>query len=278
MQFYLTFTQPSTNNSFNISELTFAQYRTLNKFIGNKNNNHIEEYFNHIIRSNSNVNSFTNFDKFLILFLLRLASVSSEIEVTSGSFTKKTSIIPILNQLQQINKSFEKTFQYEDFVLEVNLPKKLFFNDIYDPLCFSIQEIIINNKPINYNSLTDKEKIDIFDKLPSSIITNLRAYHNEVTHVFKTCEIKLFNEDQAFTITPFDNNMFELLKVLFTVNLKSLYELQYILVSKLFYTAEYIDKNTLVENLILKNILEAEMNQLKEERQKGVENKPAGYK
>jgi len=278
MQFHLSFTQPSTNQSFNVSELTFEQYRTLNKFIGNKNNNHIESYFNYIIKNNSNCCVLTNFDKFLLLFLLRLASVSSEIEVTSGSFTKKTSIIPIFSQLQSINKSFKKTFQHENFILQTDLPEKLFFNDIYDPLCFSINEIIINNKPIKFCSLTEQEKINIFDKLPSSIIADLRAYQNEVVHIFKKCEIKLFNDDQTFTISPFDNNMFEFLKVLFTINLKNLYELQYILVNKLFYSAEYIDKNTIVENLILKNILEAEMAQLKEERQKGVENKPPGYK
>jgi len=278
MQFHLTFTQPSTSKIFTVKELTFEQYRILNKFIGNKNNKHIDEYFNHIIESNSNATLLTNFDKFLLLFLLRLASISSEVEISSGKFTKKTSIIPIFTQLQSLSKSFKRTFTHDNFTLETDLPKNLCFNDVYDPLCFSIQEIIINGAPINYSSLSDEEKIAIFEKLPSSIISDLRAYQNEVSSVFKQCEIKLFDSDQSFIVSPFDNNMFEFIKVLFTTNLKSLYELQYILVSKLFYSAEYIDKNTLVENLILKNILETEMNQLKEERQKSVENKPQGYK
>lgn len=278
MQFHLTFTQPSTNEIFTVKELTFEQYRILNKFIGNKNNKHIDEYLNHIVEHNSNATLLTNFDKFLLLFLLRLASISSEVEISSGSFTKKTSIIPIFTQLQSLNKSFKHTFTHDNFTLETDLPRNLFFSDVYDPLCFSIQEITINDKPINYSSLSDQEKITIFEKLPSSIISDLRVYQNEVSAIFKNCEIKLFDNDQSFTVSPFNNNMFEFIKVLFTTNLKNLYELQYILVSKLFYSAEYIDKNTLVENLILKNILETEMSQLKEERQKSVENKPQSYK
>ena len=52
--------------------------------------------------------------------------------------------------------------------------------------------------------------------------------------------------------------MLELLRALFSSNLSSLYELQYVLVSKAQYSPEYIDKNTLAENLVLQNLLEQE--------------------
>jgi hypothetical protein len=73
-------------------------------------------------------------------------------------------------------------------------------------------------------------------------------------------------------INPFNMSLFEMLKLLLTVDLKHLYDIQYALVHKLNFDAFYADNNTLTENIILINNYTEEMSKKMQETRKAMDN------
>ena len=84
MSFFANIYAPTLNLDLRIKELSFLQYKTLNKFITNNKDEHIVSYFDEILKENilekEIVNKLTSYDKFCALFMLRRLSVSPNIE------------------------------------------------------------------------------------------------------------------------------------------------------------------------------------------------------
>jgi hypothetical protein len=70
--------------------------------------------------------------------------------------------------------------------------------------------------------------------------------------------------------------MLEVLKLLYKTNLNNIYELQYLLTSKLHYTPEYLDNCTFIENMIVLKLYEAELKQQEELTKKNGSSKLPG--
>lgn len=279
MSFYLNFTPPSLGTNLKLKEVCFGHYRTLNKFLINNNNLHIVEYFDKIlldcIEEKDVVSSLTNFDKFCGLFLLRCTCISPEIEYNSGPSPKKASLLPLLKKSLDAKTFFSKKVTVnEDIEVSITLPKILYFETQFDALYDSIDEVYFKGKKVIFNN-----KKELVDTLPAQVLNHLKDFSKQVEKDFKPIVLDIgVNEKDRFSLSPYNLSLLEILKALYSTNLKSIIELQYILVSKCRYSAEYIDKNTLAENLIIANIYETEMKRINEEQNKAMEKPGLGNK
>lgn len=269
MPFYINFDAPTLGEKLKVKEITFSQYKTLNKFLINNNNDHIAEYFDKILEEsiieNDKFSKLTNFDKFCALFLLRCTCISPDIEYKEGPLSTKFSLLPFLKRCLDFKTEFTKTIKIDKAEVRVTLPKLLQFETLYDVFYDSISQVFFDGKEIFYPS----NRQDLYDMLPAEITKHIKTFSDEINESFKTLVLEVGKKnEQRVTLSPYNLSLLEILKALYNANLKSILELQYILVSKLFYTPEYLDNNTLAENMVLANIYETEMSKLEKEQSK----------
>jgi len=267
MSFYINFTIPSTKTSVRLKEITFKDYKLINKFLVNKNNTHINECFDRILEKSiiesDNFSSFNNYDKFCALFLLRVTSISPDIEFKDKGMTFKKSLTPFLSECLDFSTTFSKKIYCNKLEIKISLPSSLYFDTIFDAYSNSISKIYLNNKQITISP-------EIINELPAEVNKHIKDFSSTVENSFSSLVFDVLsnNPDDPLRLSPFNLSLFEILKALYTSDLKNLFELHYILVSKLHYAANYIDENTLTENLILFNIYEQEIEKMNEEQKK----------
>jgi len=279
MDFFLSYTTIISKKKLFIKELTFKQLKVLNKFIQNKDEEAINICFESVLLENiQNLNTddvLTNYDKFCLLFLLRLASISPEIELKKQNILTKVNLLPAYNTFFNINLNNNYTIENNSFKIKLSLPKSLHFNNIFDILLSSIDQIDIKTanelKIINFNTLTTEEKKIIFEKLPAYIINDINKTKQNIENAFTNVSLTIDTHNKL-PINPFNMSLFEMLKLLLTVDLKHLYDIQYALVHKLNFDAFYADNNTLTENIILINNYTEEMSKKMQETRKAMDN------
>jgi hypothetical protein len=281
MDFYLNLTLPNIAESLKIRELSFKQLRILNKFLHNKNNAAINFYLEKILEENiidySKKINLNSHDKFCIFLLLRLASVSPEIEIKKENFVKKTSLLPFFTQISSLKTTTPTIIENDNIKIKVSLPKQFHYEDIFSSFSDTIDTIQIKQgEDIIFNQLTQAEKTAIFDNLPASIIESIYTYKQLIETEFKSITLNIDGENNI-ELSPFNASLFEIIKILYFSDLKSLYDIQYLLVSKVNYNAEYLEKNTLLENVILINNYSDEMAKTSDETKKALDiNKNTG--
>jgi len=265
MGFFANIYAPTLSLDLRIKELSFLQYKTLNKFITNNKDEHIVSYFDEILKENilekDTVNKLTGYDKFCALFMLRCLSVSPNIEYKKDNSNFKFPLLPFLNDCLDIKTTFTEAVNIDNIEFTLGLPYKFIFNDMFDAYFGLLHTVNNGSTKIIVNDLTIEEKNELYKTLPISLTQHLKDYLLKVAQDFEKLVLD-FKLVQPITVKPFDLSMLELLKALFSSNLSSLYELQYVLVSKAQYSPEYIDKNTLAENLVLQNLLEQEYDKI----------------
>lgn len=276
MSFYLNYFAPTLQKNLHLKEINFLQYKTLNKFLINNNNLHIQEYFDTILKECLVEDvELTNFDKFCALFLLRCTCISPEIEFYVGTTTKKASLMNFLKKCLDFNVEFSKKIKIDESIeVVLNLPKSFVFETTFDALYETISEVFYNGKRLIYNS-----NAELMEVLPADILTHLKDYSKNLDKEFKNLVLDVgVREKDQFSVSPFNLSMFEVLRALFNSNFRNILELQYLLVSKCRYNPDYVDKNTLMENLILANIYEDEVKKINEEQDKALEKTKPGNK
>lgn len=279
MDFFLSYTTILSKKKVFIKELTFKQLRVLNKFIQNKDDEAINLCFENILKENIQnfdvTDILTNYDKFCLLFLLRLASISPEIELKQQNLVTKVNLLPVYNSFFDVKLDSNYEINTDTFNIKLSLPKSLLFSNIFDILLNSIDEVTIKtsseNKIINFNTFTVEEKRIVFEKLPANVISDINKIKQNIENSFNSIVLAI-DDNNKIRINPFNLSLFETLKLLLTVDLKNLYDIQYALVNKLNFDAFYADNNTLTENIILINNFTEEMTKKAHETRKAMDN------
>jgi len=272
MAFYLNFETPTLKIPLKIKELSFKQFRELNKYILSNNNEFIEGCLNTIIFDNlENKTQFyklTNFDKFCCMLLLRSVCVSPDLEVFQKKQNVKISVSDFLNTCLNFNKEFTKIITQPDIEVTLELPNNFVIQNFLELPHLVIKKVKIQDSTYNFNELDEDIKNDIIETLPGSIIFEIKTFFEETVEKFKALEFKIPSFEEAITLNPFDGTLLELLKLIFRANLSNIYEMQYILVSKLYYTPEYLDDNTFTENLLIIRLFEDEIKRQEDQHKK----------
>lgn len=269
MAFYLNFVPSTLDSSSKIRELSFQQFRELNKYILSNNNIFIESFINTIIFENlENKKDFfklTNFDKFCCMLLLRSVCISPELEIFQKNQNIKVSITDFLNKCLEFNKKFNKTIKQHDLEILLELPHNFVIKNFLELPHLIIKSVKIQDAEYQFNDIDNNLKTEIVEMLPGNVIFEIKSFFDEIVDKFKELEFKIPSFDETIILNPYDGTLLELLKLVFRANLTNIYEMQYILVSKLHYTPEYLDNNTFAENLLLIRLFEDEIKRQEEQ-------------
>lgn len=272
MSFYLNFEPPTLKTSLKIKELSFKQFRDLNKYILSDKNEFIEYYFNNILFENLENKNFyyklSNFDKFCCLLLLRSVSISPELEMFQKKQNVKISVTDFLNSCLNFKQIFNKTITHQNLEVIFGLPNNFIIENFLELPHLMIKSVKIDDSTYNFDDIEINLKNEIIESLPGNVIFEIKTFFDEVVESFKNLEFKIPTLDEALVLNPYDGTLLELLKLVFRANLSNIYEMQYILVSKLHYTPEYLDNNTFAENLLVIRLFEDEIKRQEEQSKK----------
>jgi hypothetical protein len=263
MSFYLNYESPVLKKSFKIKELTFGQFRDLNKYILSNNNIFIESFFDEILTNNLEhkdlLKQLCNYDKFCILVLLRTVNISPELEIFEKNKNFKVPLKDFLNKCLNFTHDTTKTIEHGNIKIKLELPASFVINNLLDLTDMVVKRVEIDNSILNFNEIESELKKEIIETLPANIIFDIKKFYENLVNVFSELSFTLPSINETINLNPFDSSLLEILKLLFRANLKNIYEMQYFMVSKIYYTPEYIDNNTFVENVLLLRLFEDEL-------------------
>lgn len=272
MSFYLNFEPPTLKTSLKIKELSFKQFRELNKYILTNNNTFVEHFINTIIFENlEEKNIFyklTNFDKFCCMLLLRSVCISPELEMFQKKQNIKISISEFLNNCLNFKPNFVKTVVHQNYEITFGLPNSFVIENFLELPHLAIKNVKIEDSLYNFDDIEHSLRNEIIESLPGNVIFEIKTFFDEIVEGFKSLEFKIPNIEEAITLNPYDGTFIEILKLIFRANLTNIYEMQYILVSKLHYTPDYLDNNTFTENLLIIRLFEDEIKRQEEQNKK----------
>jgi len=274
--FYVNFYSPSLKRDLKVKELTFKQYKIVNKFLLNNNNFHIAEYFDNIVSEclieKDVFEQLNNFDKFCLLLLLRCTFVSKDIEYMEGTSTVKIPLLTFLNNCIDFKSEFASEIIIDKLRVNITLPKALYFENLLDAYYSSIDKVFVDSEEVDIFSTSLEEKQKIIEQLPAEVTSHIDNFSKRIIKEFSTLVLTVGMKDtDKVIVSPYNTSMFEILKALFSTNLKNIYEMEYILNSKISLSDRAIEQNTLSENLVLCKIYEAEIAKMNEEQSKSVD-------
>lgn len=276
----LSFKELSTKNQLDIEKLNLFYPQKIDYYLEYHNN------FLKVIESCvENVEDLYNIDivDYLLFCLkLRIISIGNDLELQVKSETEENKYIKLKIDLQMLIQNLlisseqsltEKELFWEDKNLKVtfgwpnikSIQKfyNLYFSDIYfaekilETIPEFIKEVQIKNNIINFNTLDENEKEKILYLFPASIKNQIQEA------ILKN--IKQFSSSDLFQISYFKNQKFnffnliyiEIIKLIFTQNLKRIYE-EIFLLSNYHLNSNYILNMSPSERKIYLSFIEAQ--------------------
>ena len=247
--FTYTASLPQSNQTVDILEFFYSEYKHLNKILLNNDDRVIISFFDNLLRNKCtgiNVQSLCFIDKLIILLTMRSICISPEIEltvtcpITNKPFNYVLQTTDVINALQKINlpenlKTVTKTYKNGSLIVSLALPTALSLQDSDNELISSV----IHNITLNGTDITDK-KTDVQNHLPIEILQDIKEYVTAINTILHDIEIvniiSPFAPNTGFIKVPlniFNNSVLEFLKICFKRGLYSLYELEYFLTKHL---------------------------------------------
>ena len=156
---------------------------------------------------------------------------------TNNNIKIDYSITGIINNvINGINKlNLKKKIEFDNFSVELSIPKKLILDNIDDIYKEIINTIVIDNKIVNFSCLTEEEKDSIISVLPADIsgeiynFFNLNEDFNKIYLIAGKNNIGL----DPISLNLYDKSMFYFIKTIFTDDLMNFYEMQYNVITKI---------------------------------------------
>jgi hypothetical protein len=240
---------PILNKHIKIEPITNRYFFNLVKFITNNDDDSICEYFEFIIQNvildKNLLNELSNIEKFIILLNAKSLSSGNKLQLVGSNQVKTDILISSIlkNIVEKIeNIKFNHIINTEGIEIGISLPKNLKLKNLDDIYKEVINYIKIEDDFILFSSLTQKEKEDIINQIPVSITGDILNYILKIQEDFNKIHIISGNERMGLDTIPlnvFDNTLYYFLKSLFNDNLKNFYELQYVLINKIFMSYDH---------------------------------------
>jgi hypothetical protein len=214
-------------------EITNHHLITIQKYIETDDNellsNHFENLIHNVTVKYENLNLL---DKFLILINIRKNCLGNTIDVLSSDGTKNSIGLTYVTENILNNYKHKKIIEtYNNVKIVCTFPVKIsHFDNFYD----NISMIEIEGNKIYLGDLSITESEEILENIPFQLLKKVK----EQSHQLRQKTINLFEiiNDKKPVSYPFNfksSEIFEMLKLSFTNNLKNLYYNQYIMSSKL---------------------------------------------
>lgn len=233
---------PVINKEIRYCNITNKHHLELLKFVKSNDDSGLYEYLewvlSDILKDKEDYNKLTSVEKFLILLDLRGKSVGDMLQLNTNNNIKiDYSITGIINNvINGINKlNLKKKIEFDNFSVELSIPKKLILDNIDDIYKEIINTIVIDDKIVNFSCLTEEEKDSIISVLPAEIsgeiynFFNLNEDFNKIYLIAGKNNIGL----DPISLNLYDKSMFYFIKTIFTDDLMNFYEMQYNVITKI---------------------------------------------
>jgi len=158
---------------------------------------------------------------------------------------------------------FHQTIQMENFSFKLNWPNinsESFFlkrseNFLYDSVAMFIESFNLDGKVIHMNNFSPIQKIELFDKLPQRYQSKIQESVLKIIKEFSETSFFSENVSQYIKFNFFNLSYQNFLRMLFTEDLKGLYKLYFILMSRNI-PPSYIDSMTIAERNVYFSLIQ----------------------
>jgi hypothetical protein len=282
LSFYYTAYIPSLQRTLKLKELTFKEYKSIVKTITNNNNALIEVAFNELIEKTTDQKHevFTFLDKLLILLTIRSVCILSDIElIVTSPETEKTynvnyRIYDIIQKLITLDLTgYDTIIKTYNSVLEVTfgIPNNLFIDKTNESLFTTIRQIKINDNiiPLERGEIIERLPVNVF-KDAKNFLTELESKINSINLMTVVTPDASPDSSLEVPLTLVENSVLEFLKLCYKRELISIYELEYILTSKLRLPYNVVHESTPAELMLYINFYNKEKNEQQKQQNRTV--------
>ena len=255
-----------------LRELSFTDFKNFTKHLLNDNNALINEFLENLIFKITKNKKLDLFEKIAVLITLRSVCISSMLELqVKCSITNKefnytlnlNDVLKVFNEFikKNINKTFKKITYNEKFIVYLTIPTDLFFNFNEETLYKFIKSIELNGQL--YENLSSEQ----IGNLPYYVLSDVKEFVVNIENIFNEFLFLKINSPFADSITsqlPFSLiqcTFLDFVKIIYKKNLMELYELEYVLMSKLKLNYTLIQNSTFAENMLYLGLYKSEMDE-----------------
>jgi len=228
---------PSIDDSIRFYELCNTHYISIQKYIQNSDDVGLQEYFKYIISRLSTVDiahSMNRVDMFCILAGIRIYSIGDDLNISTTLDGIKArgglSIDSIRNTITNHTRYFKISSApiTSDIEIELTLPCDLYYDSVSHFMYDCLRSVTINNNTHDIKSYTPSQKSNIIDYLPSHSYNIISKYIDNLSTSYPVFSVSNRDEIPIY-INITDNTMYDLIKLMYTDDLKSVYDTMYIL-------------------------------------------------
>jgi len=244
-RFKLKLYVPSLDDRVYFDELKNFYLLNILKFTTNKDSKGLAEYFEYVIRDliqdKSLFHQLDSFDKFIILLQFKAININPElkfkINVKDESKVLAYDIFQEIKNLTEAKLVKEKVLKIDhNFSVHLSIPLKLYIENFDDVFLNCIKFVKIDDQSFSFDALTDDEQNQIFESISGSFLNQIMEFLNESK---KSCQnvnfLKVNNyieELNSLKLDFFNNSMLGFLELIYSEDLKNLFELIYVLINK----------------------------------------------
>lgn len=229
---------PCCRKTVHVKSITNEMHENLQKFLLENNDAFIENYFEYILRTcciDVDARHFNVIDKFALLCKIRSISIGNTISlVNADNASMGVNMEQIIEQLQGVQFS-ERLVEVNNIKIKLGLPVKL-VNETTDAALNCITSI----NDLVMSDLSQDERNKLFSIIDAQILQQLNNFFSDAYDAFKGVYFIPNIETSGFdpvSINPFNQSLFEILKIMFREDLFSFYRIKYFCMTKLSMTS-----------------------------------------
>ena len=264
MKFYSEIALPESKTIAKVRQFTFADYITVNKFIQNGVNAHIQDCYIELAAKYSNSLNLAGLDCLVVLIFMRVLSVGGALKLTSGKTVTEIDLYGLLQSLSTLNITPQVVSISDNINIIIKTPAK--FIDINDE--DFIHTVVIDG---NSRALLPDEKGKLYNNLPASISKIIAQYITAIEEELSKIQFSI--ADTKIECSYAGGSLFELVRILYTANIINCFKKVVSISNSLEVDTDYIVNLPPAEVDMLCSFVE-EQHENNQEKQSGIPIRP----
>ena len=216
-----------SGKTLRVAELNNEDYLTILKFCHNSDFKGLNDFFEQLYLSPD----MDIFDRFFVLLYVRKLFVGSKLSfVGKDEVDISYSIDNILEKLLDNYTNVERVLSQDGITVKVDIPVGSYFRSIDDLYNYTIREVEYNGNTIDFTSISNEEKSQVLDRLPTSIFLLVQEYLAELSE--SLFDLTVIEENKDFEISEINisllgNGIIYFISSIFKLDLLYFYETLY---------------------------------------------------
>lgn len=276
MTFYTTVYLPVCKQNAQVREMNMAEYSALQKHLLEGNDDNIAQCMVYIAQQccTQDISSLCNIDLFCILSKIRTLSLGDELQFIFNEANVRCSLEDCIQRMHQLDFNCKKALNINGISIELNLPHTLNIKDYADVL----EDVICKVADVSLHAMDKCTRDKMLASMPAVVVEQCIDYVKKGLAAMKDYWFIAPNEAIAtpgIELNAFNNSLLEILKFIYKDDLMNVYNLKYILTSKLHITPLQADAMSPAECRIYVSLLNDEIS--KQNKQLQDQNNAAKY-